>query len=63
MSDAPPPPKPEDPATMEELRELLARTPEELAELDALAADQDAQALEALKQNLRHEAAKARKAP
>lgn len=55
MSDDPiPPPKPDDPATLEELREMLARTPEELAALDALAADPDARALEALKQHLRH---------
>jgi hypothetical protein len=52
---APPEPNP-DPVTMEELIEHLARTPEELAALDALANDPDAQALEALKQHLRHEA-------
>lgn len=54
---APPPPEPKpDPVTMEELVEHLARTPEELAALDALADDPDAQALEALKQHLRREA-------
>lgn len=52
---AAPEPKP-DPVTMEELVEHLARTPEELAALDALADDPDAQALEALKQHLRREA-------
>ena len=65
MSDAvPPPPKPDDPATLDELQEMLDRTPEELAALDALAGDPDAQALEALKQHLRHEeAAQAKKDP
>jgi hypothetical protein len=59
---APPPPDPAppesnpDPVTMEELVEHLARTPEELAALDALADGPDAQALEALKQHLRREA-------
>ena len=63
MSDTPLPPKPDDPATMDELQEMLDRTPEEIAALDALAGDPDAQALEALKQHLRHAAAKAGKAP
>jgi hypothetical protein len=58
---AAPEPKP-DPVTMEELVEHVARTPEELAALDALADDPDAQALEALRQHLRHEAQAAEKA-
>jgi hypothetical protein len=40
---------------MEELRELLSRTPAEEAALDALAGDPDARSLEALRQHLRHE--------
>ncbi len=56
MSDAPSPPKPEDPATIEEMREMLARTREEERALEALAGDPDGQALEALRQHLRHEA-------
>ena len=61
MSDEVPlPPKPDDPATLDELQEMLDRTPEELAALDALAGDPDAQALEALKQHLRHEATTAK---
>ena len=65
MSDTPLPPKPDDPVTLDELQEMLDRTPEEIAALDALADDPDAQALEALKQHLRHEAAaaQAKKAP
>ncbi|MBX6375305.1 MAG: hypothetical protein IRZ13_13865 [Acetobacteraceae bacterium] len=52
----PPQPSP-DPVTMEDLVEELSRTPDELAALDAQAEDPDAQALEALKQHLRHEQA------
>jgi hypothetical protein len=57
-----PPPNP-DPVTLAELREHLVRTPAELAALDALAGDPDAQALEALRQSLRHAATGATKDP
>jgi hypothetical protein len=51
---APPAPKPDDPATMEELVEMLGRTPAEEEALDALAGDPSGQTLEALRQHLRH---------
>ncbi len=45
-----------EPATVAQLAEDLARTAAEQAALDALAGDPDGQALEMLKQHLRHEA-------
>lgn len=44
-----------EPATVAELAEDLARSPAEQAALDALAGDPDGQALEMLKQHLRHQ--------